>query len=260
VATIAIANHKGGVGKTATTLHLGGALSSLGFRTLLIDLDPMGGLTSLLRERGGPNLFTDAPAILPTSMDRVSLAPGGPALKRAEAWLAHRPCSALRDLLPSMAADHEIRLIDCPPQLDDFTKNALVAADAAILPVSCDTQDLLSLHKLLLTADELGRSYPVAPSRIALLTKFHGEAFDFDFQESLREIAPLLFDRPIRYSTGFRQAGLHGTSVFHYESEGSPARMDYLAVANDLLALLRHGGFRMEPEGEEEGLRCRASS
>jgi chromosome partitioning protein len=138
-----------------------------------------------------------------------------------------------------LTAEFDFILIDCPPQLDDFTKNALVAADAAALPVSCDTQDLLSLHKLLLTADELSRLYPIAPVLVALLTKFHGEPYDRDFQESLREITPLLFDRPIRYSTCFRQAGLYGASVFHYEPEESPAREDYRAVADDLLDLLR---------------------
>jgi chromosome partitioning protein len=237
--TLAIANHKGGVGKTATALHLGGALAERGHRVLLMDLDPMGGLTTLLQRKDGPNPFSEEVRLLDTEMERVRLIPGGPALKRAETWLAHRPHTVLRSLLENLNDSAEFILVDCPPQLDDFTKNALVAADAAILPVSCDTQDLLSLHKLLLTAEELSRRYPIAPALVALLTKFHGEPFDLEFRESLKEMTPLLFERPIRYSTAYRQAGLYGTSVFSYEPEDSPAREDYRLVAEDLLALLR---------------------
>jgi chromosome partitioning protein len=236
--TVAIANHKGGVGKTATALHLGGALAHRGHSVLLVDLDPMGGLTTLLQRKDGPDPFTEGLTPLETKMERVHLVPGGPALKRAETWLAHRPHTVLRSLLEPLNASAEFILVDCPPQLDDFTKNALVAADAAVLPVSCDTQDLLSLHKLLLTAEELSRRYPTAPALVALLTKFHGEPFDLEFQESLREVTPLLFERPIRYSTSYRQAGLYGTSVFSYEPEESQAREDYLAVAEELLSLL----------------------
>jgi chromosome partitioning protein len=238
VITLAIANHKGGVGKTATTLHLGGALAHLGHTVLLWDLDPMGGLTTLLQQRDGPNPFTDGPDVRPTSMERVSLVPGGPALKSAEAWLAHRPHTALRSLLETLAPAATFVLIDCPPQLDDFTKNALVAADAAVHPVSCDTQDLLSFHKLLLTAEELEARYAVAPARVALLTKYHGESYDEEFRETLAEAAPLVFERPIRYSTCFRQAGLYGASVFAYEPEDSPAREDYMAVAHDIFQLV----------------------
>jgi chromosome partitioning protein len=236
--TIAIANHKGGVGKTATALHLGGALAHLGHPVLLVDLDPMGGLTTLLQRRDGPNMFTEDAVRLSTAMSGVHLVAGGPALKQAEPWLAHRPHTVLRDLLGSLARPSEYVLVDCPPQLDDFTKNALVAADAAVLPVSCDTQDLLSLHKLLLTADELSRRHPVAPALIALLTKYHDEPYDREFRDSLREVAPLLFDRAIGYSTCFRQAGLYGASIFDYEPEESSARDDYLSVARDLLTLL----------------------
>ena len=235
--TVAIANHKGGVGKTSTTLHLGGALAHLGYTVLLWDLDPMGGLTTLLQKPDGPNPFTDAPALVETAMEGVRLVPGGPALKSAEPWLAHRPHTALRSLLESLGPVADYTLIDCPPQLDDFTKNALVAADAAILPTSCDTQDLMSFHKLLLTAEELSVKYPIAPALVGLMTKYHGESYDEEFRDALREEAPLLFERPVRYSTCFRQAGLYGASIFSFEPEGSPAREDYLAVAHDLLEL-----------------------
>jgi chromosome partitioning protein len=248
--TVAIANHKGGVGKTSTTLHLGGALAHLGYTVLLWDLDPMGGLTTLLQKPDGPNPFTDAPALVETAMEGVRLVPGGPALKSAEPWLAHRPHTALRSLLEALAPEADFVLIDCPPQLDDLTKNALVAADAAILPVSCDTQDLLSFHKLLLTAEELSARYPIAPALVALLTKYHGEAYDEEFRETLREAAPLLFGRPVRYSTAFRQAGLYGASVFAYEPGDSPAREDYLDVARDVLDLVSAGGSNPHMRGE----------
>jgi chromosome partitioning protein len=236
---IAIANHKGGVGKTATSLHLGSALGLTGRRVLLLDFDPMGGLTSILNVTPGPNVLAGDVTPMETEMKGVHLLPGGPPLKASEAWLAARPYDTLTHLLHAFEPEYDHVLIDCPPQLDDFTKNAVVAADLTLVPVSCDTQDLVSLTKLLDTIDALRQDYPVCELVVALITKFYNNRYSRDFVAVVEETAPLVLDTPIRHSPVYQQAGGYATSIFSYTPKNSIARKDYTAAAEDVAAILK---------------------
>lgn len=148
---VAVANQKGGVGKTTTAVNLAAALAELGRRVLLIDLDPQGNATSSfgLREIGGKSLYepllgeasvTDK--ILPTRFDNLFLVPADVDLAGAEIEIARlddhltRLAQALQVLREDQTFDYI--LLDCPPSLGILMTNALAAADELLTPIQCE--------------------------------------------------------------------------------------------------------------------------
>ena len=162
--TLAIANQKGGVGKTTTAISLGAAFALSGRRTLIVDLDPQGNATSglgierqglarsvhgvLLRDESGPE------AVVRTSVDGLDLLPSSPDMAGAEVELVSALAREfrLRSALEGVGG-YEIVLIDCPPSLGLLTINGLTAADAALVPVQCEYYALEGLAQLLATID-----------------------------------------------------------------------------------------------------------
>jgi chromosome partitioning protein len=170
--TLVIANQKGGVGKTTTAINLGTALAAVGERVLILDLDPQGnastGLGVARSERKlstydvltGSALMSDA--VVPTKIPGLSLVPSTIDLSGAEPELMGQPRRnfRLRDALDAFAAgdpDISYVLVDCPPALTLLTINAMVAADAAVVPLVCEFFPLEGLSQLVNTI-ELVRS------------------------------------------------------------------------------------------------------
>ncbi|HEX5281483.1 MAG TPA: ParA family protein [Micropepsaceae bacterium] len=166
--TLVIANQKGGVGKTTTAINLGTALAAVGERVLILDLDPQGnastGLGVARSERKlstydvltGGALMSDA--VVPTKIPGLSLVPSTIDLSGAEPELMGQPRRnfRLREALDIFAAtDPEISyvLIDCPPALTLLTINAMVAADAAVVPLVCEFFPLEGLSQLVNTIE-----------------------------------------------------------------------------------------------------------
>ena len=151
---LAVANQKGGVGKTTTSINLGASLALLGQRVLVVDLDPQGNLTSgvgqkgKLAERGTiydaltrPEPVLDpGPYTLSTSIERLDVIPANQHLTGAEIELVSLPHreERVRKLLASVRQTYDYILIDCPPSLGLLTLNALVAADAVLIPLHCE--------------------------------------------------------------------------------------------------------------------------
>jgi len=160
---IAIANQKGGVGKTTTALNLSATLAAVEKNTLLIDIDPQSNATSglgvnpkILQNNVYQSLIEQIPfeeIILETELDFLKLAPANIQLVGAEIELVNldRREYALRNTILNIREDYDYIIIDCPPSLGLLTVNALTAADNVLIPIQCEYYALEGLTQLLNT-------------------------------------------------------------------------------------------------------------
>ena len=167
---VCVANQKGGVAKTTTSVNLGTALALRGHRVLIVDLDPQANATTGLGidrrtvERSTYDLLTrEAPVsdvALPTAVKNLSVVPASLDLAGAEIELAGAMAreKRLAEALESTRGNHELVFLDCPPSLGLLTVNALAAAEDLIVPVQCEYYALEGLGQLVETADRVRRS------------------------------------------------------------------------------------------------------
>lgn len=170
---IAVANQKGGVGKTTTTINLAASLGDLGYKVLVIDIDPQGnastGLGVGVAARGASSydLFVDAPNVqdvtLNTAFENISLIPANSDLASADIQISQQQDRAL--MLRNKLHDHnsvnsyyDFVLIDCPPSLSLLTVNALVAANSVLIPLQSEFFALEGLSQLMLTIRDVRKS------------------------------------------------------------------------------------------------------
>jgi chromosome partitioning protein len=246
-----LANQKGGVGKTTSTINLGAYLGGFGQRVLLVDIDPQANATSCLGidkrkvESGTYEaLIGEVPAtdsILHNAKLKVSILPSSPALAGAEIELIELENreTRLKQILKSVQDRYDYILIDCPPSLGLLTVNGLVAAqDGVIIPVQCEYLALVGLGQLAETIQRVRASlYPGLVIRGVALTMFDGRTrLANDVVAEVRRVFPnQVFQSVIPRSIRLAEAPSYGLPVSFYAPESHAAKA-YSDLAQEILA------------------------
>lgn len=247
---IAVANQKGGVGKTTTTVNLGACLAYFGKKVLLVDIDAQGNATSGLGVRKVDVekdiydiLVNETPieeVVLPSSRENLSVVPATIQLAGAEIELTNQMAreTRLKQALAKISDDYDFILIDCPPSLGHLTINAFTASDTILIPVQCEYYALEGLSQLLNTVRLVQKHFnPDLKIEGVLLTMLDArtnlgyEVVD-EVKKYFREkVYKTIIPRNIRLS----EAPSHGLSIIDYDPRSRGAEV-YLELAKEVLA------------------------
>jgi chromosome partitioning protein len=245
----AIANQKGGVGKTTTALNVAACIAEAGYPTLLVDIDAQANATvglGVAKDRH-PNVYDvlagDASAdeaLVETGIANLALLPAHPDLAGAAMELPRQPGSEtrLRDALGPMRERFAFVLLDCPPSLGPLTVNALVAADRVIVPVQTEYFALEGLAGLLDTLQLIQRELnPRLAVAGMLLTMHDGRTrLARDVEREVREHFPaLVFDTVIPRNVRIGEAPSFGRPVIHHDPH-CPGADAYFSLAREVAA------------------------
>jgi chromosome partitioning protein len=245
----AIANQKGGVGKTTTAVNLGACVAESGYRTLLVDLDPQCNATVALGvgKDAHPNVYdclTDGsaldPAVMATSVENLYLVPSSPELAGANVELPRLPGSEQRlgEGMRSLRGGFFLTLLDCPPSLGPLTVNALVAADKVIVPVQTEYFALEGLAGLLDTLGLIQRELNPKLSVAGMILTMHDGRTRLaqDVEREVRQHFPeLVFETVIPRNVRIGEAPSYGVPITQHDPL-CPGSVAYLKLAKEVAA------------------------
>ena len=249
----AVSNQKGGVGKTTTVVSLGGLLAERGYRTLLIDLDPHGSLTSYFKlnpdeiESSVYDLFQDALVkrrlelnryVQPSGIDGLALLPASSALSTIERQQGAGGLGlVVNNTLAGVKGQYDFALIDSPPMLGVLMVNALAACEHLFVPVLCEFLALKGLERMLNTLTMIGKSrrvsleYTILPTMFDSRTRAAKQTLDAMRQHFPQEV----WRSVIPVDTRIREASQAGLPVSSFARD-SKAAAAYAALLKDALS------------------------
>jgi chromosome partitioning protein len=251
IKTICIANQKGGVGKTTTTVNLSAALANFGYKVLVVDMDPQGNASSGLgikkHETQDANIYhaligekNIQEVIFKSSNDNLWVATANPDLVGAEIELVDMPQREfrLKSAINSISHLYDYVIIDCPPSLGLLTLNSLAAASSFLVPLQCEYYALEGLSQLLNTAGLVKKGInPQLHIEGIVLTMFDkrnnlGHQVVDEIRDHFKDkVFQAVIPRNVRLS----EAPSHGVSIFGYDPKSIGALM-YLELAKEVVA------------------------
>lgn len=261
---IAIANQKGGVGKTTTAINLAASLAVLEYKTLVVDADPQANTTSgvgfdpkNIKTSVYECMINDAKAadvIMDTETPNLYLLPSHLDLVGAEIELINHPKREriMRGVIDTIKDEYDYILIDCSPSLGLITVNALTAADSVLIPVQCEYFALEGLGKLLNTIKIVQRRLNSDLAIEGILLTMYDMRLRLSNQvvaEVKRHFGDLAFDTIIHRNTRLGEAPSFGKPVIMYDAE-SKGSVNYLNLAREIV----HRKNRVEPSAAEDAL------
>ena len=245
---IAFANQKGGVGKTTSAVNVAASLGVIGFRTLIVDLDPQGNTTSGVGVPKKGLKYTTrelllgeckpADVIIKTPYNNLSVIPTNISLSNAEFDLFDFTDNEyrLRDVLKEVDNDYDYIIIDCPASLGMLTVNALSACDGVVVPMQCEFYALEGLSQLLISVKRINKLYNSKLSVCGILVTMHNPRLLLSVQvmtELKKHYGDKLFSTTISRNIKLSEAPSYGRPVYYHDKKAK-STLEYIAIAKEL--------------------------
>ena len=246
---ISIANRKGGVGKTTTAINLATALSAVGKKVVVLDLDPQGNATTSLgvaKEKGKPSTYeviigmcAAKDAVVHTFLPRFDLMPSAPDLAAAEIELINleKREYMLKKALADLEDNYDYVVIDCPPSLNLITINALTASDDVVVPLQCEFLALEGLADLMKNINAIKRNFNQNLRLLGIVLTMFSKQNNLSkmIEEDVRKyFGAKVFETVIPRSVRVAEAPSHGKPVLIYDMKNVGAKA-YIDLAREIL-------------------------
>ncbi len=245
---ISFANQKGGVGKTTSAINVAASLGVLGYKVLLIDLDPQGNATSgvgiikkNLKATAFDMLTTDMSAdevTIKTRFENLSVIPTNTTLARAEFELGETEDGeyVMKKKLEAVRKNYDYIIIDCPPSLGMLTVNAMTASDGVVIPMQCEFFALEGISQLMFTISRIKTHYNKELNVTGILITMYNGRLILSMQvldELRRHYADKIFETTVSRNVKLSAAPSHGAPVYYHDKR-SKGSNEYMNIAKEL--------------------------